>query len=127
MGKGVGEAVAGMHLSYVTLFVGDLEGCVRFYRDGLGLALLDASPSFVRFTTGGCTLALHGTSDPERRSRGVNLHFDVPDVAVAAAEAQARGVALDGEPKDEPWGARVVRALDPAGNTVELVQWLKRA
>ena len=114
-----------MRLSYLTLFVSDLDACRRFYGEGLGLSMLHDSPNFVRFTTGGATLGLHATRDPARLSRGVNLHFDVPDVAAAASEVRRRGLAVDGDPQDEPWGARVVRAQDPAGNTVELVQWLR--
>jgi catechol 2,3-dioxygenase-like lactoylglutathione lyase family enzyme len=114
-----------VNLSYVTLFVSDLPACQRFYRDGLGLGVVHDSPNFVQLKTGGTTLALHATSDPERCSRGVNLHFDVPDVAQAMAELGARGVSFDGAPKDEPWGARVARAHDPAGNSVEIVQWLR--
>ncbi len=117
----------GMRLSYVTLFVEDLEACRRFYGDGLGLALAHDSPSFVQFTTGASTLALHAMRDPARLSRGVNLHFDVADAAAAAAEVSQRGVRIEGELRDEPWGARVARAMDPAGNTVELVQWLRRS
>lgn len=114
-----------LRLSYVTLFVTDLAACLEFYRDRLGLRVLHDSPSFVQLAAGAVALSLHATSDPSRVSRGVNLHFDVPDLAAAAAALEELGIRFRGAPHDEPWGARVARAADPAGNEVELVQWLR--
>jgi catechol 2,3-dioxygenase-like lactoylglutathione lyase family enzyme len=114
-----------MRLSYVTLFVADLPACLTFYRDRLGLPVLHESPRFVQLGAGGTALGLHATDDPARLSRGVNLHFDVEDVDAAVRELQARGVVFHGEPRQEPWGARVARTQDPAGNEVELVTWAR--
>ena len=115
-----------MKLSYITLFVGDLPACHHFYRDCLGLEALQEDPRFVQLSTGGGSiLALHASADPARCSRGVNLHFEVSDVAEAMTRLRARGVTFAGEPRDEPWGARVARTRDPAGNSVEIVQWLR--
>lgn len=115
-----------VNLSYITLFVGDFTECVSFYRNGLGLKVAHESPSFVQFRTGGTVLALHAATDSSRHTRGLNLHFDVPDLADAVTTLRARGVRFDGEPKDEPWGAKVARTTDPAGTVVEIVQWADR-
>ena len=60
-----------------------------------------------------------------QRTQGVNLHFQVADIASAMAVLAARGVRFAGEPRDEPWGARIARTADPDGNAVELIQWLR--
>lgn len=117
----------GPHLSYIVLFCADLQASLAFYRDGLGLETTGPPPtpaaSFVLLTAGGVRLGLHAGA-PERRTRNVNLHFAVTDVAAAAAACATRGVRFEGPPATRPWGAKVACASDPDGNAVELVQWM---
>ena len=108
-------------MSYLVLFCQDLPASVRFYHDRLGLARVTDSPSFVQLDAGGARIGLHA-ADAARRTTGCNLHFDVPDVRRARADYAARGIAF-GDVVRESWGASVARAVDPDGNTVELVQW----
>ncbi|HEY8742173.1 MAG TPA: VOC family protein [Chloroflexota bacterium] len=111
-------------LDYVTLFVTDLTACVAFYRDALGLAVLEASPSFVLLTAGNCRLGLHATEQP-RSSDAVNLHFRVADVDLAHATLVERGARSEQPPRNRPWGIRAADFRDPAGYAVELVGPLK--
>lgn len=117
-----------MRLSYVLLYVGDIEASLCFYRDGAGLQVVEAGPRFARLLPpgegpDGCILALHLAGDPGRISKNVQLHFDVPDACAAQQEREARGLRFLGPPRRQPWGALVATAADPDGNHVEFVQW----
>ena len=47
-----------MQLRYVIVFVKDLTDSIRFYRDLLGIRLVDQTRNSVEFDTGGATLVL---------------------------------------------------------------------
>ena len=117
-----------VRLSYVLLYVADLQSSLAFYRDGVGLEWVDGGQGFARLrapgVADGCLLALHA-APPDRTSRNVQLHFDVPDAAAAQIELQQRGLRFVGQPRRQPWGALVATASDPEGNAVEFVQWLE--
>ncbi len=107
-------------LDYVTLFVPDLEADVRFYRDGLGLVVLQESPSFTLLSAGNCRIGLHA-GEQRSGASSVNLHFRVGDVDAACAELARRGPACAEAPRNQPWGLRSATFVDPAGYRVELV------
>ena len=107
-------------LTYITLFVTNLEASLRWYRDGLGLQVVDESPRFVRLSAGNCQIGLHAAAE-DRGSGTVNLHFRVADVDRACTDLAARGIACVQGPRNQPWGMRVANFTDPAGYTVELV------
>ena len=46
------------------------------------------------------------------------------DVDAIYAKLRETGVACDGTPESEPWGARMVRLKDPDGNNLYLLQSL---
>lgn len=113
-----------MPLSYLTLFCRDMEASVRFYRDVLGLPARGFGPRFAWLDAGPVRLGLHAGGQ-DRHSSGVNLHFAVPDLGTALAVLAARGAHFEGEPTEEPWGARTARTRDPDGNEVEIIQWTR--
>lgn len=50
------------------------------------------------------------------KGEGISLQFTtVQDVDMLAQGMKERGAALEGEPADMPWGARVFRVKDPDG------------
>jgi catechol 2,3-dioxygenase-like lactoylglutathione lyase family enzyme len=55
-----------------------------------------------------------------------HISFAVEDVDRIYADAKAKGVVFNGEPQDEPWGARVVSLRDPDGNNLYLLKWLRK-
>jgi catechol 2,3-dioxygenase-like lactoylglutathione lyase family enzyme len=54
-----------------------------------------------------------------------HISFAVENVDRLYADAKAKGVVFNGEPKDETWGARVVSLRDPDGNNLYLLKWLR--
>jgi lactoylglutathione lyase len=115
----------------LVLEVSDLERSVRFYRDLLGLPLrrdLDHGGTD-RWISG--DHAAHSWHDSFFHfalyqskgavTRDVQIGFPVGDLDGAHARLKAADVAVDVEPRDEPWG-RTARYRDPDGNSVSLTQ-----
>ena len=50
---------AGMRLGQVMVFVSDMPWMQAFYRDLLGLAVIEEDPGFARYDAGGVWFALH--------------------------------------------------------------------
>ncbi len=107
------------------LCVADMERAVAFYRDVLGLPLLEREEGCALFDAGGGALfelwpqglASAEMKQPERQSLRVALR--VENLAAAVSELQARGVRFCGE-MGEYKGARWINFADPEGNRWEL-------
>ena len=109
-------------ISYITLWVNEYDACLAFYRDVLGLPLEASDENFAQFATQGTKLYLHRLGDKSLlRSRGLEIHFEVPDVDVAYSKLLDRGVQFEHQPANMPWGARMAAFRDPEGNAIEIV------
>ena len=117
------------------LYVDDVEAIARFYRDILGLAVLDASARLVAMDAGQGTILLifkrsataagadtpGGWIPPHDGQGPVHLAFAVETRDLAAWEAMLRdrGIAIESRVR---WGGggESVYFRDPAGHSVEL-------
>ena len=121
-----------MKLATVMLFVKDVARMRVFYRDVLGLAIVEDLPGWVRFDAGGSGFALHAipaayavsitiTDPPRTRSETpIKYTFEVADLPAArsrvvAAKGQAGDTRLSGT------GASC-DCIDPEGNVFQLVE-----
>lgn len=127
---------ARVKLSHVRLLVNDYLGCLRFWRDTVGLSLVfgDESGTYASFDTGAAHLSIYTASE---MTRVVPLTFaaahppdrslvqlDVPSVDAAADWLGSRGISVT-RPLDQPaWGVRVAHFRDPEGNLFELAERL---
>jgi catechol 2,3-dioxygenase-like lactoylglutathione lyase family enzyme len=98
------------------------ETTVRFYRDGLGLAVLFANDWFVEFAlTAGARLSIADESRSSVKScekKGITLALEVEDIGAARAYAHQNGL----HPtiiERHPWNARVFYLFDPEGHRIE--------
>ncbi len=107
-------------LSYVFMEVTDVDAAARFYGDGLGLRMVDATPGAFAFLAFGgesaVQLALYGRGQGEGSGR--LLAIDVPDLAAAAARLARAGIQTT--PPERVPGGSVVRFEDLDGNHFEL-------
>ena len=108
----------------VILFVEAFEACVAFYRDQIGLAVIEAQESLVNFSFGSSYLMIErgGVASKTPKSRQMNptvLRFDVPDVAETAKDLRARNVPV--EIRTFEWGTIGV-FFDPDFNRCGLKQ-----
>jgi lactoylglutathione lyase len=121
----------------MVLFVGDLDKCMTFYQDILGLQMTDRNPDSVGFSIGGqyflllkVSAAAHMVSEEalelkiEGGPRGF-LAAGVEDVDVAYEALKAKGVTFLRSPTNQSWGLRTAYFADPEGNLWEINQPLE--
>ena len=99
----------------------DRERSLAFYRDTLGLAIYREFPGGTVFFLGNGHLEIsgrgHGGPSPD-----LAIWLQVRDLAAAVAELKSAGVAIDKEPRLEPWGLRESWLSDPDGIKIVLVE-----
>ncbi|MER5392655.1 VOC family protein [Saccharopolyspora sp. NPDC002686] len=126
-----------MELSQVRLLVNDFAACYRFYRDVLRLEPQFEAPDgpYAKFSPDGGTagIALQDRAQmaqvldelgeqPSAYRSLVVLHLD--DLDGYCAEITGRGAELISGPVPMTDRMRVAHLKDPAGNLIELQEWL---
>ncbi|MEU5646588.1 VOC family protein [Streptomyces milbemycinicus] len=126
-----------MELAQVRLLISDFPSCYRFYRDVLGLKpQFDAEDGpYAKFTPAGGTagIALQDrtqmtqvlgelAAEPTGYRSLVVLRVD--DIDRYCEEITVRGAVLVHGPAPMTDRMRVAHLMDPAGNLVELQEWL---
>ena len=115
-------------LRHVALFVQDLEGCMRFYTEVLGMHVEwqpDADNYYL--SSGTDNLALHRAA-PDQTPRGAQRLDHIGFVIRTADEVDAWhahfvqfGVKVLQPPKTHRDGARSFYCADPAGNVLQII------
>ncbi len=106
-------------LNHVTLPTRDLSASEHFWRL-LGLRqIVRADDRYARFETeGGATLSL----EAEEALAAPVVFLECGDLDLTVAYLKAQGLTFTQEPRDENWGWREARLVDPSGNIVCLYQ-----
>lgn len=99
----------------------DPERSLAFYRDTLGLAIYREFPGGTVFFTGNGLLEVSGQGSAGPGA-DVALWLQVRDLAATARELEERGVPVEREPREEPWGLLEMWIADPDGLRIVLVQ-----
>lgn len=81
-------------LAVTTIPVTDLELALPFYRDTLGLRLLEQTPFSMRFGAGAGTQISVFKRPPVERGHTV-CHFEVADIEAAMADLRSRGAVFE--------------------------------
>ena len=109
--------------------VQDMARAVAFYRDVLGLTVIDEEAHFTGLDAVGVRIGLHWTGgtavppiphDDHGPHCGGTITFRVADIAAAKAQLEANGVNILGT-SENPWG-NIVVFQDPDGNVLKLMQ-----
>ncbi len=106
-------------LTYVILFTPQMDPMRQFYRDGLGLPILEDGAEWATFGTGGATLALHAMPDLGRK--GIQVRFEEPDLEARVRQLEARGVRIEGGIQSFARG-KVACFWDPEGCLISVYQ-----
>ena len=113
-----------MHVSYVNVFVEDLERAMDFYQSKLGLKLRqgDAAHGYAAFDAGPVSLglAVAGGEHAELVGRHTGVGLAVDDLEAEHARLVALGVTFSTPPTRQPWGGFMALLKDPSGNTLYL-------
>jgi lactoylglutathione lyase len=116
------------------LFVRDLARCLTFYRDTLGLQVIESTPELASFQMENVyflllevSAAAHMISEEANALKieggpRVLLAAGVEDVDAAYETLKAKGVTLLRPPTNQPWGLRTAYFADPEGNPWEINQ-----
>jgi catechol 2,3-dioxygenase-like lactoylglutathione lyase family enzyme len=81
-------------IGQIAIAVHDLEKCLAFYRDALGLPFLFEVPGMAFLDCGGVRLMLSSRIEPGFDHPGSTLYFRVADIGAAHAALSDRGVAF---------------------------------
>jgi len=116
-------------LDYTILFARDLPAMRRFYQEVMRFPIhRELGPRWIEHRVGSNFLVLTERGlmfDDAATPTGalsVQLAFRVSPAEVdrCAAELTAAGVAIVGQPIDQPWGHRTLFFRDPDGNVLEI-------
>jgi catechol 2,3-dioxygenase-like lactoylglutathione lyase family enzyme len=122
-------ATGGLAFNHAMVYARDVEKALRFYRDLLGLKVVDefrhhGQLLYVRMKSprGDGTLALHlpGPGDEIRFGSSVRLYFEVRDLERKCKQLEAAGMKFSQAPKMMPWGWKHAYLDDPDGHEVSL-------
>ena len=119
--------------------VRDMNASLRFYREMLGLPIVEGADVSTEKVDGVKHFGLWPLADAAESCFGAKewppnmtaphawIEFDVEDVPAAAEELRAKGYRLLVGPRTEPWGQTVARLLSPEGLLVgvTLTPWLR--
>ncbi|MEZ4503829.1 MAG: glyoxalase superfamily protein [Dehalococcoidia bacterium] len=112
-------------LAVPLLHVDEMSGALSFYRDRLGFEVSsehrdDGGAEYAVVSRDEAALHL-STSPGGPRGGGATVVF-VHAVDAIALELRERGVGIELEPVDRPWGTRECFVRDPFGNQIRLTE-----
>lgn len=111
-------------LDNVYYFVADIKKALEFYRDILGLEVIDQNEHWASISLNGTRLGLHKAQAGEflkssEKRAGATVTLNVGDIERAYEFYKTKGVRFLGEISKNPWGSQV-SFTDPDGNLLDL-------
>lgn len=112
-------AIIGIHN---LLYSSDAEALRAMLRDILELPHVDAGDGWLIFKLPPAEIGVHPAEAADGSDRGKHqVSFMCDDIGATIRELEAKGVRVQGEPRDEGWGITVMLLL-PGGVEVQLYQ-----
>jgi predicted enzyme related to lactoylglutathione lyase len=110
-------------VSVVWLPVTDVGRAVGFYRETLGLEVLDQQDDWAEVEANGLRIGLNGTeSETPGGEGGAVIAFQPEEGLDETVEAlKGQGVEFAGDVSEHPWG-RIAAFHDPDGNSLQLYE-----
>lgn len=109
----------------ITFRVSNFKEAVSFYENILGLQKKTQSSTYAVFDLCGMMLGLEPGGERLVKKDLPDIYLQVDDVDDACNDLKGKGVKFLTEPKDQSWGARTAKFVDPDGNSFILVQLKK--
>ena len=116
----------GLTFNHAMVYTRDLARALSFYRDALGLRVVDEYPGgYARMVCPGSTttIALHllePKQELDPRREGIRLYFEVEGLLPFCKRLAAAGVKFDQMPETMPWGWQHAYLKDPDGHEISL-------
>ena len=105
-------------IATVWLPVTDMDRAVTFYRDSLGLDVIEHDGDWSEVTAGDQRIGLNANESPAGDG-GAVVAFNVDDLGSAVDELKGNGVEFTDEVSEHPWG-KIAPFKDPDGNDLQL-------
>jgi predicted enzyme related to lactoylglutathione lyase len=105
-------------ISAIWLPVTDMQRAVAFYRDSLGLDVLEHGGDWSEVTAGDQRIGLNASESPAGQG-GAVIAFAVDDIDATVDQLKGQGVTFSGELSDHPWG-QIAPFKDPDGNDLQV-------
>ena len=109
----------------ITFLVSDFQEAVSFYENILGLQKKSQWHNYAVFDLCGIMLGLEPGGERGVKKGVPDIYLQVDNVDEAYRDLKSKGVRFLTEPKDQSWGARTAKFVDPDGNMFILVQLKK--
>ena len=115
-----------MKITYVNLFVSDLDRAIEFYASALGFKLnfANAEHGYASFDAGPVPLGI-AIARPEQKElvgRHTGIGLAVDDLEAEHARLVELDVSFEMPPTKQPWGGFMALVNDPDGNVLYLDQ-----
>ena len=119
-----------MKLNHAMVYSLDVGKALAFYRDQLGLKLLEEHRdgdlllyARLKLPKGKSTVALHKVEKGQKLVPGaIRLYFEVSDLAGTHRRLRKSGVVFTQPPKKMPWGWKHAYLNDPDGHEISLYE-----
>ena len=105
-------------IATVWLPVTDMGRAMSFYRDSLGLDVVEHDGDWTEVTAGDQRIGLNEGESPAGDG-GAVIAFGVDDIDSAVEELKGNGVEFTDEVSEHPWG-KIAPFKDPDGNDLQL-------
>jgi predicted enzyme related to lactoylglutathione lyase len=107
-------------ISAVWLPVTDMDTSISFYRDKLGLDVVEQEGGWTEVTAGDQVIGLNRGESPAGDG-GAVIAFATTDIDGTVSELKERGVEFKGEISEHPWG-KIAPFADPDGNILQVIE-----
>jgi predicted enzyme related to lactoylglutathione lyase len=105
-------------IARIWLPVTDMDRAVTFYRDSLGLEVVEHDGDWSEVTAGDQRIGLNQGESP-RGDGGAVIAFEVDDIESSVEELKGKEVEFADEISEHPWG-KIAPFKDPDGNDLQL-------
>lgn len=108
-------------LSSIWLYVKDVSGSIKFYRDVIGFKVAETFPHGALFYTGSVLLGIHKEVSRKSQPGSAVMVLKTNNIEKTHKELGARGVVFEGQIRQERYG-KIIHFKDPDDYSWELVE-----
>ncbi len=106
---------------HIMLMIKDVPAAVKFYEEGLGLTVVNASPNMAELDANGTKIIIHGAENQAEVGGSPILSFHVENLQETIAKLESLGASLQGRVREPAFG-KVAAMRSPEGHLLSLLQ-----